>query len=385
MLKATSRILQKKLEEYKIPSDLDFIIVQHLMNDTCQFIQLLLKAGIRVSAVVGIPYSLKPSVVKELENNGVNVLRPDIDKIADVVLKLVTDAAKIGRRVIVHEVGGYCAPLAAKSLKFRKNCIGVVEETKQGLWRYQQVQSDLQKFPIVHFAESKLKVMEGEFVGRAVARSVDEDLAHLGRSIESSRIGVIGFGDIGAGVARSLRSRGAHVWCHDIRPIRLMQAVAQGFICVARDRILRECNAIVGATGKASFTDKHIKPLQNGILLCSASSRDLEFPIGAISTSAKHEKELISPNVTEYKLSNGKTLRISDNGYPVNFRSMSLPPSFGDLMFCLVTVGFFGLLQGKYKSGIMALNSEDEELIANEWWMSHCGESSPDGEWEFSI
>jgi len=380
-LPATTTLLQDHSDITSALRDVDVVIVQHLFEDTLGFVLALRAANITVRAVIGIPYSVKNQVRHELENMGFDTLAPDIDRIADVVLKHVQERTKDGRKSIVHEVGGYCAALASKSTEFQDGCLGIVEETKQGLWRYSRAGELL--LPVVQFADAKLKRCESEFVGRAVTRSVDEDLAALGKSVETANIGVIGFGEIGSGVARSFRRRGSHVWCYDKKPIRMMEAAAQGIRCCDPHQLMATCHAIVGATGAGCIEEASLIHLRDGVLLSSASSRDLEFPLGTIRASSTNASQL-SPYVTEYRMKSGKSVRVASNGFPVNFRSFSLPPSFGDLMFCQVLMGFAGILRGNYSAGIHQLSESDQEIIADIWWGLYRERNAADT-WEFAV
>jgi S-adenosylhomocysteine hydrolase len=380
-LPATTKLLKSWPELISGLKDKDVLIVQHLLTDTLAFIRTLIAAQVSVRAVIGIPYSAKREVVHELENLGIDTLVPDLEKIPDVVLRHIHDSQKAGRQSIIHEVGGYCAPLAHQNREFGENCQGVVEETKQGLWRYASVGQLL--VPVVQFADAQLKKCESEFVGRAVVRSVDEDLACLGKSIETIDIAVIGFGDIGSGVARSLRRRGCHVWCYDIKTVRMMDAVSQGFRCAEPGRLFTTCHAIIGATGVGCMAAEQLESVRDRVLFASASSRDLEFPIAAIRQS-KAQPLILSPHVKEYQLKSGKRIRVSSDGFPVNFRAFSLPPSFGDLMFCQVVAGFHGLLGGAYSTGLHPLAESDQELIARIWWESYADHDPVSGCWEVS-
>lgn len=378
-LPATTKLLESQREVTSRLRDSDVVIVQHLLKDTLAFVRALIAEQVSIRAVIGIPYSVKSEVVHELENLGIDTLVPDLEKIPEVVLRHVRQSRKARRGSIIHEVGGYCSELAHSNREFAATCQGVVEETKQGLWRYENVKELL--VPVVQFADARLKACESEFVGRAVVRSLDEDLATLGKSIETIDIGVIGFGDIGSGVARSLRRRGCHVWCYDIKPARMMDAVSQGFRCADLARLLARCGAIVGATGVGCIAGEDLQNLREGVLLASASSRDLEFPMTLIQQTGREPLSL-SPYIKEYLFGPGKRIRVSSDGFPVNFRAFSLPPSFGDLMFCQVIAGLFGLVKGDYSTGLHRLPESDQELIARIWWESYADQDSVSGHWE---
>ena len=320
--------------------------------------------------------------MRELKNLGVDTSVPDLDNISEAVLRHCERAQKVRRKLVLHEVGGYCAGLAGKNSVFQQICAGIVEETKQGLWRY-SAEASLQ-VPVVQFADCKFKSMEGEFVGRAVARSVDEDLATLGTGVESSHVGVVGFGDIGSGVARALRSRGARVLCYDRKAFRMIEAASQGFTCLDLQQLLDSCDAIVGATGVGRLEKKHLRAIKDGALLCSASSRNLEFPMRDIRTLREGEADL-SPHVREFRFKWRKCVRVSSDGFPVNFRTLSLPSSFGDLMFCQVVKGMAAIATHALCAGIHRLTKQDEEEIAEIWFTCYRDKGHQNGRWRLAF
>jgi hypothetical protein len=94
------------------------------------------------------------------------------------------------------------------------------------------------------------------------------------------------------------------------------------------------------------------------------------------------EEAELSPNVTEYRLKTKKRIRVSSGGFPVNFRTLSLPPSFGDLMFCQVLAGFEGILKGNYAPGLHGLGKADQESIAATWWNCYAARDAVTGYWD---
>ena len=276
------------------PSSVDLFIVQHLLDDTSAFLGLLQRKGYCIRSVLGVEYSSRAHVTASLLSAGIDVLVPplaELEGVASNQLARALEPGSGGKPVIVHEVGGWCAPfLHNAGSRAKSRLVGVVEETKRGLWRYQGL-GDLD-FRVVQIADSELKKIEAGLVGDAVARVIEADCLELGECLPGTPVGVLGFGDIGSAVASSLAARRCLVSCYDPNPIRAIEARMRGLARAGRDEILGRARIIVGASGAASlkFADLHRTP--DGVLLYSASSRDVEFPVGEIVSSAQPKTPL---------------------------------------------------------------------------------------------
>ena len=69
----------------------------------------------------------------------------------------------------------------------------------------------------------------------------------------------------------------------------------------------------------------------------------------------------------------GKNIRIIDDGFPVNFRSFSLPNHISDLMFCQISFCIHKLLNQKLPKGLHSLSIREEMNIADLWIKSYTG------------
>jgi adenosylhomocysteinase len=342
------------------------VIVQHLLEDTAEFVMLLRDRGFDVPAVVGIPYSVSAAAQQSLAAEGVDVVVPPLTQIGAMIRRILSELGD--EPVIVHEVGGYCADiLRSERAEMPKQCVGFVEETKQGLWRYQRL--DTLSYPVVHIAESRLKDMEAPFVGRAVTESILEDLTSEGIRPQECLIGVIGIGIIGGSVAASLARRFQSVRCWDSEPIARLHALSRGLRLASRAELLATSNVIIGATGSLSVHPRDLEKVRDGVMLTSASSRRIELPVAYI----RRHGTLVDRRgfVQTFQMPSGKSIRVVNDGYPVNFRRRSLPPFIADLMFAQIAAGIDRLLTTKLRPGLHVLPKEDESRIAHAWLACH--------------
>ncbi|MCB1897429.1 MAG: hypothetical protein KDF95_19485 [Rhodocyclaceae bacterium] len=118
-----------------------FIVLEHLLPTTLEMINLLRAVGADIFAVVAKPYSINADVLRELESNGINVIKESYETLetTPILTSLLRDAieacANDNRRMVILDVGGYFAkPLVDLSTKksIGKHLAGVVEDTTFG-------------------------------------------------------------------------------------------------------------------------------------------------------------------------------------------------------------------------------------------------------------
>src|SRR3972149_132981 len=370
MLPVTEQFIQEALNRGLKPTGIGLFIIQHLLDDTECFIRTLGQFGFQIRKVIGIEYSSKSKVVERLREQDIDVILPQFSEL-EITVKhaLKSELKKKSKesvfRFLIHEVGGYCAPFLGDHVDFlAEKCIGIVEETKQGLWRYRDI--GFLPLPVMQIADSKLKGVEAKYVGEAVARAVESDLLELGVSLCNCCIGLLGFGDIGASIATSLRCRGTVVSCYDPNPLKVIDAKMQGFACPGREYVLKESKLIIGASGMNSVIYDDLSILRDNAMLVSVSSRDLEFPVKQI-TMASHRSTHLTRFVSEFTMPWGKRIRIANCGFPVNFRGPSLPLFVSDLLFCQIAACMMKLITQHLPPDIHCLSADEEKLIAKLW------------------
>ena len=345
------------------------LIIQHLLEDTEEFIRLLNRYEGTPAHVLGIAYSSRSDVYARLKSSGISVEVPLFAELPKVVAGWLTMACEGGvspesSGILIHEVGGYCANWIAQNTDLAaKRIVGVVEETRQGLWRYMDARPSV---PVLQIANSKLKTAEHRYVGESVALGVQSDLEALGRNIRDARILVLGFGGVGSGVARQLVLLGAKVTCFDCDAARMLEAHVLDFRIGNREREMSIADVIVGASGTQSINRSDLRLLKDGVLLVSASSRDIEFPVEELSGICD-ECAKITHYVVEYRMPWSKRINLSTEGFPINFRERSLPPPIADLIFSQVVHAMGKLVDEELPPGIHSLMDRDVSRIAKQW------------------
>ena len=369
-LPTTERFLKNALREGVVPAGAEIILIQHLLLDSAAFVRLLTALGFQILKVFAIPYSVHEGAVAQVDKIGTDVAFPRFTGFEDAIRETLTAKfeGRVGdpdRPVVIQEVGGYCAAfLDTLKTQFQAHCAGIVEETKQGLWRYQAM--SCLGIPVMHIAETPLKRMEATFVGEAIGRAIENVMMELGRSTAGLTIGILGYGDIGSAVAKSLGTRNASVTVYDPNAVAVIEAIAEGFPCPGRKAILSSSTLLVGASGTGSVQRGDLDDLRDGVVLVSGSSRDIEFPVRDIIEKATERIEL-NQRTSKFTLPDGKSLFLVDDGFPINFKHFSLPNFASDLLFCQIAGCICKILNGGLAPGLQTLSDPEQQAIAEIW------------------
>lgn len=369
------------------------VVVAHLYDDTLRMLQALQHHSslMELDAVVGIPYSsngrstsngdLKVRFESGLKS-GVTVHVPtgmdDFVQAVESSLDQALDRCRDSeQRLIVQDCGGTAVGLLHSRPDDRLEQVeGAVEITKRGLWKARELPL---KFPVLHAADSRLKRMEAVRCGETVALCLDRlARADLGWSLAGRRAAVFGMGWIGSGVAQGLRNLGALIHrVIDTDPIKVMEAQLNGFPASdARDlgdervaAALRECDVVVGASGRKSLTRAILERLRDGALVASASSAQAELDMDYLRDECAVMP--VSHVIRGHRTPGGSTILLANDGFPVNFvpGSTSVPDEIVETILgeLLLQMHQLASSSSNLSPGIYGVTEEQERVVANMW------------------
>ena len=307
------------------------LLIPHLLRDSIGYIEALASAGMKSddTFIVGIPYSAKSEAVSALWERGYKNLwiptrYPFTEELNDAVTAAWGRASEAGKRVLVIEDGGYIGRLIhVDRRELLANCVGIVEQTRNGIWEYPPGGPSL---PVVNVAESKLKLdRESPLIGGVVVRTAESLLARYGFRIENYRALVVGYGSTGACVAQTLKQRGLEVCVYDENPDRRGRAALEDFdVATNLQAGLSDRSLIIGCTGRVPFGFEEIAQLKHAAVFISASSKNRELDYQSLEELTVGERQIDGVGV-EISLVNGRKILLLADGRPINFVDESVP------------------------------------------------------------
>ncbi|MHA7775099.1 Rossmann-fold NAD(P)-binding domain-containing protein [Roseibium sp. M-1] len=351
-----------------------YLMVAHLFDDTRRMVDAL-KGVMEFDAIIGVPYSSGSEATRQKWQAiyGDRVACPKTEDEFRKVLALALERSfsacrRSGQKLVIQEVGGYVVELLHEAFQGDLHLVeGVVEITKQGVWRARQTPL---KFPVLHCADSELKRLEATRCGETIARCLDGLMRDLGNTLAGRRAAVFGAGWIGFGVARALRRLDVIPELIDVDPLKVAEARLSGYPASLTPADLGGCDLVVGAAGRLSITQDVLGRLRNGCLVASASSRRIEIDVDYLEqVSSDH----IHPSIRAFQMPDGRggetQICLVNDGYPANFipGSGSVADEIVELILGELIVLMADLTTYTYEPGIHRLDSEGEATCTRLW------------------
>ncbi len=140
---------------------------------------------------------------------------------------------------------------------------------------------------------------------------------------------VLGYGDVGKGSAKSMRSYGARVIVTEIDPICALQAAMEGFEVKTMEEALDEGNIFVTTTGnKDVITVDHMRKMKDQAIVCNIGHFDNEIQVDKLNSAKDVQRINIKPQVDKYVFPEGHSIFMLAEGRLVNLGCATGHPSF---------------------------------------------------------
>jgi adenosylhomocysteinase len=177
---------------------------------------------------------------------------------------------------------------------------------------------------------------------------------------------VCGYGDVGKGCAKSMKSYGARVIITEIDPICALQASMEGFEVKTVEDTLDEGNIYVTATGnKDIITLDHMLKMKDQAIVCNIGHFDNEIQVDNLNELKGIAKINIKPQVDKYLFPDGHAIFILAEGRLVNLGCATGHPSFVmSNSFSNQTLAQIDLWKNKYEIGVYRLPKYLDEEVA---------------------
>ncbi len=247
-----------------------------------------------------------------------------------------------------------------------KEIRGVSEETTTGVHRlYQMLEEGKLMFPAINVndsvTKSKFDNLYGcrESLADGIKRATDIMLA-------GKVVVVCGYGDVGKGCARSMKSYGSRVIVTEIDPICALQAAMEGFEVKTVEDSLAEGDIYVTATGNRDIIRfDHMLKMKDKAIVCNIGHFDNEIQVSKLDSTTGMKKINIKPQVDQYIFPDGHSIILLAEGRLVNLGCATGHPSFVmSNSFTNQTLAQMELWQKNFELGVYRLPKNLDEEVA---------------------
>ncbi len=243
---------------------------------------------------------------------------------------------------------------------------GISEETTTGVHRlYQMLENGELLVPAINVNDSVTKSKFDNLYG--CRESLADGIKRATDVMIAGKVVVVcGYGDVGKGCARSMKSYGARVIVTEIDPICALQALMEGFEVKTVEESLGEGNIFVTATGNMDIiTVNHMMKMKDQAIVCNIGHFDNEIQVDSLNSMEQVRKINIKPQVDKYLFPDGHSIFMLAEGRLVNLGCATGHPSFVmSNSFSNQTLAQIDLWKNKYEIGVFRLSKELDEEVA---------------------
>lgn len=243
---------------------------------------------------------------------------------------------------------------------------GISEETTTGVHRlYQMLEAGELLVPAINVNDSVTKSKFDNLYG--CRESLADGIKRATDVMIAGKVVVVcGYGDVGKGSARSMRSYGARVIVTEIDPICALQAAMEGFEVRTVEEALTEGNIFVTATGNRDvITIEHMEKMKDQSIVCNIGHFDNEIQVDLLNDYKGIQKINIKPQVDKYVFPDGHAIFLLAEGRLVNLGCATGHPSFVmSNSFSNQTLAQIDLWTKAYEIGVYRLPKHLDEEVA---------------------
>jgi len=206
---------------------------------------------------------------------------------------------------------------------------GVSEETTTGVHRLYQMKDDGSLLiPAINVNDSVTKSKFDNLYG--CRESLADGIKRATDVMIAGKVVVVaGYGDVGKGSAKSMRSYGARVITTEIDPINALQASMEGFEVTTMEEAVKEGNIFVTTTGNRDIlTIEHMAAMKDEAIVCNIGHFDNEIQVSKLEQFPGIKKINVKPQVDKYVFPDGHCIYLLAEGRLVNLGCATGHPSF---------------------------------------------------------
>ncbi len=360
-------IIKREFERDRPFEGLKIACCLHLEMKTAFLALVLRDAGAVVSIAGSNPLTTQDDVAAALANEGVHVYAWRGETEEEYYANLER-ALSIQPDIIIDDGGDLGVMLHTKRKDILEGVIGGAEETTSGVKRYKALEAEgMLSFPVIAVNDSKCKYLFDNRYGTGQS-TIDGILRATNLLLAGKNIVIAGYGWVGRGLAMRISGMGGNVIVTEVNPIRALEARMDGFTVMPMSRAAEVGDIFITATGNINVIRReHFERMKDGVILANAGHFDVEISKRDLEEIATAKAEP-RPNITEYRLSDGRRIYLLCQGRLVNLAAADgHPADIMDLSFSLQALAarYIAEKHGEMERRVYVLPEEIDRKVAS--------------------
>jgi len=269
--------------------------------------------------------------------------------------------------IIIDDGGDLVSLLHGDAVGYGRDIIGGCEETTTGVHRLKaRAEAGELKFPMLDINDADCKHLFDNRYGTGQS-TLEGIMGTTNLVIAGKTVVIAGYGWCGKGAAMRAKGLGAVVVITEIDPVKAVEAVMDGFTVMPMDEAAKIGDLFITLTGCADvIRGKHFMEMKDGALLANSGHFDVEINKTELEMAAVEVWER-RPNITGYRLPDGRVLNLLAEGRLVNLAAgMGHPAEIMDMSFALQARGVLYMAQfGRgLEPGVYPVPADIDQAVA---------------------
>ena len=312
----------------------------HITTETANLALTLKDAGASIIMCASNPLSTQDDVAAALVEYGIptNAIKGEDETI---YYKHINTALDYQPQLTVDDGADLVTTLHTKRTDLIKEVVGGTEETTTGVIRLRSLEkAGKLRYTIIAVNDAQTKYLFDNRYGTGQS-TIDGITRATNILWAGKKVVVCGYGWCGRGIALRARGLGSHVIITEVKPVRALEAVMDGYQVMTLKEAARSGDIFITVSGDKNVIDKaHIELMKDGAILANSGHFNVEINIPVLEKLAR-SKQRIRTFIDEYTLDNGRRLYLLGEGRLINLAAAEGHPasvmdmSFANQALCL--------------------------------------------------
>jgi adenosylhomocysteinase len=338
----------------------------HITTETANLGLALRAGGADVVLCASNPLSTQDDVAAALVEYGIptNAIKGEDD---DTYYRHIDTALDHRPQLTVDDGADLVTTLHTKRTDLIDGVIGGTEETTTGVIRLRSLyRSGNLKYPVIAVNDAETKYLFDNRYGTGQS-TIDGIVRATNILLAGKNLVVCGYGWCGHGFAMRAKGLGAQVFVTEVKPVKALEAVMDGFKVLPMAEAAAVGDIFVTLTGDKHVIDgHHFKAMKDGAIVCNSGHFNVEINIPALEAMASGKRRF-RDFVDEYTLSDGRHIFLLGEGRLINLAAAEgHPASVMDMSFANQALSLEYLVKnrGKLEIKVYEVPQELDQRVA---------------------
>ena len=298
----------------------------HITTETGNLALALQAGGADLMLCASNPLSTQDATAAALVEYGIptNAIKGEDD---ETYYKHIKTALEHKPQLTVDDGADLVSTLHKERGDLLNDVIGGTEETTTGVIRLRSMERDSKlKYPIIAVNDAQTKYLFDNRYGTGQS-TIDGVIRATNVLFAGKKVVIIGYGWCGHGAAMRAKGLGAQVIVTEVKPLRALEAVMDGFKVMPMNDAAKIGDIFITVTGnKHVIAKEHFDMMKDGAIVCNSGHFNVEIDIPSLEKIATGKRR-IRTFVDEYTMKDKRSIFLLGEGRLINLAAAEGHPS----------------------------------------------------------